>query len=114
MENEKLEILKMIKDGTVTPEEGLKLLETIEQEKVKFVFDEKRKPADKAEKKTNIFTVKIDAAGEDIKQKGINSIMKNAVEISGSDGNASVINFDKQNGKIIITGKNGYSDTINF
>ena len=40
MENEKLEILNMIRDKAITPEEGLKLLEAIQKENVKFVFEE--------------------------------------------------------------------------
>ncbi|QOW61554.1 SHOCT-like domain-containing protein [Treponema pedis] len=56
MENEKLEILNMVKDGIITPEEALKLLEAIREDNVKFVF------ADKEEKqKASSFSVKIDS-----------------------------------------------------
>lgn len=43
MEKEKLEILSMVKDGTITPEDALKLLDAISQEHVKFVFAENGK-----------------------------------------------------------------------
>ncbi len=39
MEKEKLEILNMISDKQITPEEGLKLLDAIQLENVKFISD---------------------------------------------------------------------------
>ncbi len=39
MEKEKLEILNMVRDGKITPEEGLKLLNAIQLENVKFISD---------------------------------------------------------------------------
>ncbi len=39
MEKEKLEILNMVHDGKITPEEGLKLLNAIQLENVKFISD---------------------------------------------------------------------------
>lgn len=49
MEKQKLEILNMVKDGTITPEEALKLLDAINQENVKFVFADKAEKTSKSE-----------------------------------------------------------------
>ena len=56
MGNEKLEILNMIRDKAITPEEGLKLLEAIQKENVKFVFEE---PKQKKDSETIVISTKI-------------------------------------------------------
>ncbi|UTC74777.1 hypothetical protein E4O03_11345 [Treponema sp. OMZ 792] len=92
MENEKLEILNMIRDKAITPEEGLKLLDAIQKENVKFVFEEAKQ---KKDSETIVISTKIPS-----KIKIPESDLTKFLEEAGLE---NPINESKQKNNIDIT-----------
>ncbi|UTD13648.1 hypothetical protein HO345_12030 [Treponema denticola] len=104
MENEKLEILNMIRDKAITPEEGLKLLEAIQKENVKFVFEE---PKQKKDSETIVISTKIPSKNDpaDFLEKAAGS--ENTV-------NETFENKKKKNIDITIQTPDGKTQSFNL
>lgn len=102
MENEKLEILNMIRDKAITPEEGLKLLEAIQKENVKFVFEE---PNQKKDSETIVISTKIPSKSD------LADFLKNAAD---SENPINKIFENKKNIDITIKTPDGKTQSFNL
>ncbi|UTC66942.1 MULTISPECIES: hypothetical protein [unclassified Treponema] len=94
MENEKLEILNMIRDKAITPEEGLKLLDAIQKENVKFVFEE---PKQKKDSETIVISTKIPSKIKIPSQSDLAEFLEKAAD------SENTINENKKKNNIDIT-----------
>ncbi len=89
MEKEKLEILNMLRDGKITSEEALKLLDAIQLENVKFISDS-TKSANAAETKIKIIT----NAGSNESTTKLEDVKFLKTILDKAESNNSVIKID--------------------